>query len=154
MERSQMEHCCPCGKEIGAARLEGYRLSFAGEKKRGIATIVPSPGGHVDGVLWEIREEEREQLEICKERHGLRRMETVTVKDADGRERKATAYTMFEPERDRLASPHSVHLFWMLTGYRAYGIDPQPVFDAVKQVENTLKQQRKQNSRPRTSPER
>lgn len=45
----QMTVRCPEAKNLGPARLAGYRFRFAGH-----ADIVPQENGLVEGVLWEI----------------------------------------------------------------------------------------------------
>jgi gamma-glutamylcyclotransferase (GGCT)/AIG2-like uncharacterized protein YtfP len=45
----EMAQRCPDAKNLGHARLAGYRFRFAGH-----ADIVPHANGLVEGVLWEI----------------------------------------------------------------------------------------------------
>ncbi|XP_030372636.1 gamma-glutamylcyclotransferase-like isoform X2 [Scaptodrosophila lebanonensis] len=47
----------PTAKRIGAGKLDDYRLDFFTESKNWLgapATIVPTPGSHVYGAIWEI----------------------------------------------------------------------------------------------------
>ena len=55
MNENQMAFRCPDAQVVGTVRLEGYRLTFAGNGGgRGVATILPEKGSYVDGVLWRI----------------------------------------------------------------------------------------------------
>ena len=55
MNLDQMEYRCPSAQVVGNVRLEDYRLTFCSHNPdRGVATILPEKGSHVDGVLWRI----------------------------------------------------------------------------------------------------
>jgi len=78
------------------AVLEGWRLLFNKIKRdlpgAGYANIVKDEGSIVEGVLYEIREEDLEKLDECEgyPRHYYRRK--VKVRIEDGREVEALTY--------------------------------------------------------------
>ncbi len=51
MNRVQMSHRCPGATSMGRAYLEDYRFII---NQRGYATVVPSSGDRIEGVLWEV----------------------------------------------------------------------------------------------------
>jgi gamma-glutamylcyclotransferase (GGCT)/AIG2-like uncharacterized protein YtfP len=51
MSRALMRPRCPAAREIGVARLDGWRFMIMRE---GYASIVPAPGGAVHGLLWRL----------------------------------------------------------------------------------------------------
>ena len=56
MNLDQMAFRCPDAEVVGVVRVDDYRLTFCGSSYAGVATILPQPGSHVDGVLWRISE--------------------------------------------------------------------------------------------------
>jgi gamma-glutamylcyclotransferase (GGCT)/AIG2-like uncharacterized protein YtfP len=51
MSRALMRPRCPAAREIGVARLDGWRFMIMRE---GYASIVPAPGGAVHGLVWRL----------------------------------------------------------------------------------------------------
>ncbi|MCB1492504.1 MAG: gamma-glutamylcyclotransferase [Rhodobiaceae bacterium] len=49
MSVQQMKRRCPAARPLGIAHLDGWRFII---NMRGTASIVPHPGGRVEGVLW------------------------------------------------------------------------------------------------------
>ena len=59
MNLDQMSFRCPNAEVVGVVRVDDYRLTFCGNGGVcGVATILPEPGSHVDGVLWRISVED------------------------------------------------------------------------------------------------
>jgi gamma-glutamylcyclotransferase (GGCT)/AIG2-like uncharacterized protein YtfP len=66
MNRQQMAFRCPDARPLGVARLEGYRLTFAGFNARwggGVATILPARRSTVLGRVWWISKTDLERLD-------------------------------------------------------------------------------------------
>lgn len=146
MNLGQMAYRCPDAEVIGTVRLEGYRLSFAGGGDRGVATILPCPGSHVDGVLWEISKRDELQLDRYEGFPRLYGKETVTVEDQEGRKHDVMAYTMNAPYRDEQALPSMSYLYGIMTGCEQNGLDTGSVFEAfVKAMNETGMLQEQQN---------
>lgn len=63
MNLDQMEYRCPSAQVVGNVRLEDYRLTFCSHNPdRGVATILPETGSHVDGLLSYLTQAKRLQL--------------------------------------------------------------------------------------------
>ena len=70
MSPEQMHRRCPGARLLGAVKLRGYRLTFAGCSAiwngGGVATIAPAPDCIVRGAVYEIDEEDLERLDRCE----------------------------------------------------------------------------------------
>ena len=105
MNDEQMAFRCPDAEAVGTVRLEGYRLAFCGKGGRGVATILPEAGSHVDGVLWHISAADEKSLDRYEGYPFLYTKETLPVSCKDGSEVSVMAYVMTAPSRDIPASP-------------------------------------------------
>ena len=71
---------------VGNVRLEDYRLTFCSHNPdRGVATILPETGSHVDGVLWKITQDCEISLDHYEGYPYLYGKEAILVKAGDGR---------------------------------------------------------------------
>lgn len=152
MNHIQMELRCPESEVIGTVRLEGYRLAFAGGS--GVATILPSPGSHVDGVLWEISAEDEQRLDYYEGFPRLYGKESVTVRDKAGAVREVMAYTMNPPYRDERAMPNVPYLYGIVEGCTQNGIGTDLIFDALRRTESEVMSQQGRGDKSRKGPER
>src|SRR6266700_5325669 len=59
MSRALMRPRCPSAREIGVAVLAGYRFIITAD---GYASVVPTPGGIVHGLLWRLTPRDRSAL--------------------------------------------------------------------------------------------
>ena len=81
---------CPDAEVLETVRLEGYRLAFRSNGgNRGVATILPDPDSHVDGVLWEISPEDERNLNFYEGFPRLYGKRTLTVVNRLGKEVEA-----------------------------------------------------------------
>lgn len=154
MNLGQMAIRCPDAEVIGTVRLEGYRLSFAGGGDRGVATILPCPGSHVDGVLWEISEADEQRLDHYEGFPRLYGKEPVTVRDKAGAVREVMAYTMNPPYRDERAMPNVPYLYGIVEGCTQNGIGTDLIFDALRRTESEVMSQQERGDKGRKGPER
>ncbi len=152
MNLDQMAYRCPESEVIGTVRLEGYRLAFAGGS--GVATILPCPSSHVDGVLWEISEADEQRLDHYEGFPRLYGKEPVTVRDKAGAVHEVMAYTMNPPYRDERAMPSIPYLYGIVEGCTQNGIDTDRVFDALKRTESEVMSQQERGDKGRKGPER
>lgn len=134
MNLDQMARRCPGAKVIGAVRLDGYRLTFAGGERSGVATIRPAAGSHVDGVLWDISEWAESKLDRYEGFPDFYGKEMLTVTDKAGNAHEVMAYTMNAPYRNILCVPDVSYLYGIVAGCRQNGIDPKHVYDAFEQI--------------------
>lgn len=133
MNENQMAFRCPDAQVVGTVRLEGYRLTFAGNGGgRGVATILPEKGSYVDGVLWRISARDEQYLDRYEGFPLLYGKETVSVRASDGKQIPVMAYTMNAPYRNTPALPSWEYLNGIVTGCQQHDLDPCPVLEAVQ----------------------
>ena len=149
MNLDQMARRCPDAEVVGAVRLDGYRLAFAG-----VATILPDPGSHVDGVLWEISAEDEKRLDFYEGFPRLYGKETITVTDKAGNSYEVIVYTMNPPYRDQPEKPSVPYLHGIVEGCRQNGIDPQSVLDAVERTKQEMEKHQERSGKRRGRQER
>ncbi len=91
----------PDATVVGPARLEGYRLVFNVPSRSwggGAANAVPSLGGHLWGLLWEIGDADLKALDSYRGEEHLQHVLEVEVQGPDGPV-TATTYAVDSPER-------------------------------------------------------
>ena len=122
MNLDQMEYRCPSAQVVGNVRLEDYRLTFCSHNPdRGVATILPETGSHVDGVLWKITQDCEISLDHYEGYPYLYGKEAILVKAGDGRTYESMAYVMNAPHKDCPARPSDFYLRGILEGYADHG---------------------------------
>jgi gamma-glutamylcyclotransferase (GGCT)/AIG2-like uncharacterized protein YtfP len=83
MSRAVMRRYAPDARAIGVAMLPDHRFVITGD---GYASVVPSRGTTVHGVLWRITPRDRVLLDAWENvEGGLYRVDTVPVRAAAGR---------------------------------------------------------------------
>ena len=101
MGADHMHSDTPDAKAIGPARLEGYRLAFNVASRSwggGAANIIPSIGGHIWGMLWEIGDGDLEAYNSFRGDERMQHILEVEVEGPDGSV-KATTFAVDSPER-------------------------------------------------------
>ena len=114
----QMEYRCPDAAVVGPVALENYELLF---RNGGVATIRPKEGGLVHGLLWQLTPDCERSLDRYEGYPHLYGKETVTVRDAQGRELTVMAYIMDERFREPML-PSTTYYNGILEGYRQNGL--------------------------------
>ena len=119
--KEEMAYRCPGAVALGKAVLPGYRFEF-----KSFATIVPSPGEQVEGVLWTITESDELALDILEgypefydKRH---------VKVQQGIDYIAMTYIM--NPREKGYAPSDGYYSMVSEGYQAFGLSQQQLLDA------------------------
>ena len=131
LDRGQMQARCPGARVVGPARLRGHRLEFAGHSARwggGVATVVPAEGRAVEGVLYELRPEHLDALDV-QEGHPFIYRRVVRTVEAAGQARRAFVYIMSEPERSPVGPRY---LEVLRTEYRRLGFSEQDLLAAAQ----------------------
>ncbi len=78
MSRALMQARCPTARALGTARLDGWRFIVTQD---GYASIVPSPGSAVHGVLWQLAPRDLAALNTYESLHtGLYRPRILPVR--------------------------------------------------------------------------
>ena len=99
MARLQMRAHCASAKFVAAARLKDHQLVFDMMARMwggGVADIRPLKGQAVEGVLWEIAEEDAKKLDEYEQCPAVYRREQVEA-EAKGKPVKAFAYVGVHP---------------------------------------------------------
>jgi len=129
----QMAFRCPDARVVGPVALEGYELLFRGS---GVATIGPKKGGTVHGLLWNITPDCEQSLDRYEGYPHLYAKESLTVRDAQGREFSVMAYVMTGRYRDPHIPPASYY-GGIEEGYRQNGL---PVDELKKAWEHSVRE--------------
>lgn len=103
---------------------------------------------HVDGVLWKITKECERNLDYYEGYLHLYGKQNITVKNAAGKERDVTVYTINEPYKSQPSVPSSVYLEGILEGCRENGISEKTVREAAEHTRKELQQRKKGKNRP------
>lgn len=149
MNIGQMAFRCPAAVVVENVHVEGYRLAFCGRPSGSrVATILPEEGSYVDGVLWKITKECERNLDYYEGYPHLYGKENITVKNAAGKERDVTVYTINEPYKSQPSVPSSVYLEGILEGCRENGISEKTVREAAEHTRKELQQRKKGKNRP------
>lgn len=121
MDPEQMDARCPGARLLGAARLDGWRLTFDrfSERRGGhVADIVPAPCAATWGVLWDVTPAHLDALDRFEGvAIGAYRRFTVAVRAGGDAPLEAVAYGVCEPERPGPPSP--AYLAHLVRGARA-----------------------------------
>ena len=120
--RDEMSYRCPGAVALGRAILPGYRFEF-----KSFATIVPSPGETVEGVLWTITELDESALDILEGYPEFYDKKTVSV-EHDNQSYIAMTYIMGPREQGH--APSSGYYSMVSEGYQAFGLSQQQLLDA------------------------
>lgn len=119
---------CRDARVIGQASLRGFSLAFAGASRTwggATLTLVPTEGGHVNGVLYLISQlslADLDRIQGCPRRY---ERVTVQIADAQGMRADAHAYCMRPPLTG--GPPSEAYFDLMMREYRRLGIDREPL---------------------------
>ena len=135
MERVWFKRLCPGGKFVSAAKLKDYDITFAHSSTMwggGAADLKPSPGRVVEGVLWEIKEQDLKSLDQYEGVPVDYIRKTVTVERKDGKSCEAFAYFVARPGGYRSPSKRYVRL--LVQGAEEHGLSDEYVMrlEAIK----------------------
>jgi gamma-glutamylcyclotransferase (GGCT)/AIG2-like uncharacterized protein YtfP len=117
----EMAYRCPRAVALGKATLPGYRLEF-----KSFATIVPSPGESVEGVLWTITESDESALDILEGYPEF--YDKKHVKVQQGIDYIAMTYIM--NPREKGYAPSDGYYSMVSEGYQTFGLSQQQLLDA------------------------
>jgi len=123
----QMAVRCPTAVPMGKAILPDYRLEF-----KSYATIVPSPGDTVEGVLWTITPADEVSLDLLEGYPEFYSKKHVTVRQ--GIDYIAMTYIM-NPREHGHAPSHGYYSM-VSEGYQRFGLSQHQLLDAKSRVVN------------------
>lgn len=119
--QEEMAYRCPTAIPMGKAVLPGYRFEF-----KSFATIVPSPGETVEGVLWTITESDELALDILEGYPEF--YDKKHVKVQQGIDYIAMTYIM--NPREKGYAPSDGYYSMVSEGYQTFGLSQQQLLDA------------------------
>ena len=126
MDLFQMGDRCPAAVTVGTAELPSYCFII---NSRGVATVVPDPGSSVQGLLWNISEDDERSLSRYEGvEQGTYMKVFVDVRLPDGMTRNAFMYVATDNQPGK-ARPG--YLDKILSGAEACGL-PKSYIDQLK----------------------
>lgn len=127
MGQSALRERCPSARQLGTARVEGFRLGFTRRSEKrggGVADLVPAPGRVVWGALFDLGDE----LELLDGYEGVPtayRRELWKVTTPEGTLVEAWVYVVAQKAAETLPS----HEYWelLVEGAREAGLSAEYV---------------------------
>ena len=135
LNKAQMQQRCPGAKPIGTGLLEGYELLFKGSKTGCYLTIEPKADGVVPIVVWEVSAEHERSLdryEGCPVCYYKQQMRLPVFRTQSGRTIQTNGFVYIMHENRRLGEPHPRYFWTCVRGYRAFGFDPEFLYEAYE----------------------
>lgn len=122
MNRRQMAYRCPDAKVIGIGRLNGWRLTFRGNGRCGVANIEPEEGSSVPVVIWKISAADEKRLDTYEGFPWLYTKKMIRVPNAwTGRGLSGMVYVMTDGHA--IAGPPDHYLSGIAEGYDDFGFN-------------------------------
>ncbi len=122
----------PGARLLGAAYLPGHRLAFTRRSIRthtGVADLVPDGDAEVWGALYELGDEDFEELDRREGAGWAYTLTPVTVRlAADGRPTEAVAYTVVEPDAPHV-QPSEEYLERLIASARSLDLPNEYISD-------------------------
>ncbi len=128
----QMERRCPDAIPIGTSVIRDYELLFKGSKTGSYLTIEPKEGKQVPVGIWAVSEED----EVALDRYEgypdfyYKKELVLPVRYLSGWTAKRSCFVYIMHEERKIGVPTSTYLNTCTVGYRNFGFDPAPLFDA------------------------
>jgi len=134
MDPVQMAERTPGGRALGAARLDGYRLTFTRDSPAwggGVAHIEVDPDDEVWGVLWDLEPEHLDALDVYEAVGlGVYTRECVTVA-YDGGEVEAEVYIAVKTDYKK---PSKKYMSALIRGAEAHAL-PDEYIERLPAIE-------------------
>lgn len=115
----QMKDRCPGAVQIGSTVLPGYRITFRGNWRMGVANIEPRKGSSVPVGIWSITEADERRLDRYEGYPALYTKQVMMVKLPDLRTVPAIVYVMTPNKAWCRPSPD--YLRTIRQGYQDFG---------------------------------
>lgn len=129
LDETQMRNRCANARPGARAVLADHALVFGGTSKaRGgaVANVLPAPGGHVDGRLYELDETDLRRLDRWEGYPKIYDRIEKSVRNEHGRQ--VSAFVYLKPaERCPLGAPHADYYGQIRAAYERLGFDLEPL---------------------------
>ena len=119
--KEEMAYRCPSAVPIGKAILPDYRFEF-----KSFATIVPSPGNKVEGVLWSITKTDELALDMLEGYPEFYGKKNVTVEHNVDH----IAMTYIMSPREQSYPPTDGYYSMVSEGYQQFGLSQNQLLEA------------------------
>lgn len=135
----QMARRCPAAKPVGSAGIADYELLFRGSRTGSYLTIEQKRGASVPAVVWEVTRADEQNLDYYEGYPEFYykaplKLDVTDFKTKEVKTLNCFVYIMYE---DRpVGIPANYYIASCLEGYRHFGIDPQPLYDAIERSVN------------------
>jgi len=119
----QMSERCPGSRVLQPGVLKGYRLAFSGYSGRwegGVATIVTDPSCEVQGLLYDLNEEDQRNLDRFEGFPTVYDRLQVSVEERDGNLHSAMTY---QKRNSDIATPSLRYFHQIWKAYRFFHLD-------------------------------
>jgi gamma-glutamylcyclotransferase (GGCT)/AIG2-like uncharacterized protein YtfP len=132
----QMALRCPDALPVGTAEISGYHLLFKGSGTGSYLTIEPKRRAKVPVAVWQVSEADEKRLDryegypkfYYKKELDLN---AASLLDPDLK-MKIHAFVYIMHEERRLGEPHLRYFWTCIKGYRAFGFDPEFLYEAYE----------------------
>lgn len=131
MNINQMSERCPGAKLFAKGIVRDYKLQFRG---RGHANIFKSQGNNLNVVVWEISQDCEKALDLYESFPDYYIKKELQV-DLGSETIEAMAYLMTEEEEKIRIRPMDEYIDSIMEGYRANGIEDEPLRLALEENE-------------------
>jgi len=139
MDEDYMRQFTPSLKFVTTAQLPNFEIQFrkySTDLEGGISSIVPTPGGLIEGVVYTIDKKEMEALDILEDVPlGIYNRETFKVISPEGKWYNADLYYVATPKGPY--TPSLKYLGYMIKGAKAQGIN-QPWIDHLEALRDEV----------------
>ncbi len=114
LNKKQMASRTPFATSLGSFYIENWRLVF-----RGVADIEPHEGGLLPVGMWQITKPDEDALDVYEGYPRLYRKEDIL------------GMMTYRMNSDRVMPPSEMYFDTILTGYRDFGLDEEPLWKAL-----------------------
>ncbi|MCH8074518.1 MAG: gamma-glutamylcyclotransferase [SAR324 cluster bacterium] len=128
----QMAERCPGSRLLRPGVLKGYRLAFTGYSTRwkgGVATVVADPSSEVQGLLYDLTEEDQGKLDRFEGFPTVYARLRVSVEGRDGNLHAAMTY---QKQSNGATAPSLRYFHQIWKAYRAFQLDEAFLLKAVE----------------------
>ena len=133
LDETYFKQWTPSATRVTTAYLPNFEIQFrkySTDLEGGISSIIPKPGGLIEGVVYTIDKKEMEALDILEDVPlGIYNRETFKVISPDGKWYNADLYYVANPKGPFI--PSLKYLGYMIKGAKAQGIN-QPWIDYLE----------------------
>jgi gamma-glutamylcyclotransferase (GGCT)/AIG2-like uncharacterized protein YtfP len=132
MNALQMQHRCPSSSRVGAASMEGVRITFCGRSKwgGGVATIEEADAV-TEGVIWQLTDADIDCLDRYEGAPVVYRKVPVLVTMENGMTVEAFTYRKNDTTK---ALPSVPYLTQIMESYEAEGFDFESLLSALDDI--------------------